>query len=529
MALGLIAIAFAASYRVTRDLSWPNEHDLYREMASARSLEQEGFGHDPCYAGERIWYNPLTHVALSGFQRITGWPLPMAAARSGTYLNLLGPVTFFLMAVVLLGRQRGLVALISYLFCMGGSFPSWAAATYSPWLYPVNFAQGFFYLLVTLLAQRSWSKAGYRWALFTGLLWGVTFLTHTAPALLFGGVLAGYGISRWRQTPEAWRAMARLALPALLIMASLALLVATPFLLSIVGHYRLHILNPIPNGYVADFLGYRNIPLMILRHADLPVLVGWLGLVQLIRGRCSPGLRRIMLPWLILSLAYLGYGYFVAGLLKVGVHLPMIIPSFHALFYLKAALSLLFALGVDRIARVIRGWWERRHASLAPPWLARAGPGLALLLALVEWPHYGKRYDYNQARDEALMHGAETNRIAVYAWVELHARANDVVLASDDMGLFALAPAGAKVVAVDPYLSSPYVDVQQRREDRKQMDLALAQGNGAAFAEWASRYGVTYVLEEPGRPPPAAALQGVVLREVMSAGPLRIHRVLKLQ
>ncbi len=529
LAMGLIALAFVPAYRATFDLQWPNEYDLYREMASARSLLQEGFGHDPCYAGERIWYNPLTHLALAGLHRLTGWTLPVTTVRGGVYLNLLGPIAFFLMAVVLLGRRRGLLALIGYLFCLGGSFPSWAAATYSPWLYPVNFAQGFFYMLILMLALWGWPHTSLRWALLAGLLWGTTFLAHTAPAILFGGVLACYVVSRVLQAPESWPTLARRHLPALSLLGGGALLVTLPFVLSIVGYYGLHIRNPSPNGYVPDFLGYRHVPLMILRHLDVPVLVGWWGLVQLIRGRCPPVARRILLPWLILSAAYLFYGYVVVGLSKLGVHAPMMVPSFHALFYFKAALSLLFALGVEQLARFLRSKWAHVRWPVAAPGPALLGGALALLIALLETPHYWIRYDYNLARDEALMRGAETNRIAVYTWLEQHAGPGDVVLASDDLSLFGIAPAGAKVVAVDPYLSSPYVDVQQRRTDRNRMDVLLAHGDGAAFEALAARYGVTYVMEEPDRPRPAPGLQGRCLEEVMVSGPLHLHRVLAHQ
>jgi hypothetical protein len=529
LAVGLIALAFVPAYRATCDLQWPNEYDLYREMASARCLLQEGFGHDPCYAGERIWYNPLTHMALAALHRITGWTLPVTTVRGGTYLNLLGPVAFFLMAVVLLGRRRGLLALVGYLFCLAGSFPSWAAATYSPWLYPVNFAQGFFYLLILMLALWGWPRSRLRWALLTGLLLGTTFLAHTAPAMLFGGVFASYMVIRLLQAPESWATLARRHLLAAFILAGGALLVALPFLFSIVGHYELHIRNPSPNGYVPDFLGYSHLPLMILRHVDVSVLVAWLGLVQLIRGRCPPVARRILMPWLILSAAYLLYGYVVVGLAKLGVHAHMIVPSFHALFYFKAALSLLFALGVEQLARFLRSQWERQGVPVTAPRLSILVGALALLIALLEAPQYWIRYDYNQARDEALMRGAETNRIAVYTWLEQHGRAEDVVLASDDLSLFGIAPAGAKVVAVDPYLSSPYVDVRQRRLDRDRMDVFLAQGDGAAFADVATRYGVTYVVEEPERPRPAPGLQGDWLEEVTAAGPLHLHRVLAHQ
>ena len=73
------------------------------------------------------------------------------------------------------------------------------------------------------------------------------------------------------------------------------------------------------------------------------------------------------------------------------------------------------------------------------------------------------------------------------------------------------------------------MDVRQRRLDRDRMDVFLAQGDGAAFADVATRYGVTYVVEEPERPRPAPGLQGDWLEEVTAAGPLHLHRVLAHQ
>ena len=86
-------------------------------------------------------------------------------------------------------RWTAVLALCGYLFAVGGAFPSWGAATYSPWIYPVNFAQTFFYVLILRLALLRGQPLSVRWALLTGALCGLTFLAHTAPTLLFAGVL----------------------------------------------------------------------------------------------------------------------------------------------------------------------------------------------------------------------------------------------------------------------------------------------------------------------------------------------------
>lgn len=522
-ALGLMAIAFVFAWRTTRDLAWPNEHDLYREMASAQSLLREGYGHDPCYLGERTWYNPLTHIALAVFQRVTGWELSAATARAGAFLNLLGPVSFFLMAMRLLGRRRAVMALVSYLFCIGGSFPSWSAATYSPWLYPVNFAQGFFYLLIFQLAALRDRPPGWGWALVTGCLWGLCFLAHTAPALLFGAILAALVIVRGIRVGSA---AFRHGMIAALAMAVGFVIVIFPYAASIVGHYSLRIVNPIPNGYVPDFLGYRHIPFMLARHIEPPVLVVWVGLFLVVRGRAAPFVRALLLAWFSLAAAYLAYGYAVAGVAKLGLHWPLIIPSYHALFYLKASFSPLFAIGIDALARgaVARlkpAWEPARRAR----WSQRGAIAACCLVAVGTMPQYFNRYDYSRARAEALGHGAESDRIALYRWVRENAGPRDVFLASDDMGLFAVAVAGSKTLVVDPYLSNPYVDWTPRNSARRQLFDALAAGDREGFLAGAREWNISHVVVETEGFPAATRPDDAPLEDVWSAGTLRVYRI----
>jgi hypothetical protein len=522
-AAALMAAAFALAWHTTRDLEWPNEYDLYRELASAQSLLREGFGRDPCYLGEQIWYNPLTHLAIAAFHRVSGMELHVAAARGGTYLNLFGPLAFFLMALRLLGRRRAIMALASYLFCIGGAFPSWAAATYSPWIYPVNFAQGFFYLLVFQLAALRDRTPGPVWSCVTGVLWGLCFLAHTAPALLFAPILALLAVRRMREAPSRpWRAG---LVPALLVFACFTLVIA-PFAASIVGHYGLRILNSVPNGYVADFLGYRKIPLMIARHLEAPVLVAWCGLVFLWRRRAAPFVRTLLLAWFALTAAYVGYGYVVAGFAKVGVRLPLIIPSFHALFYFKAALSLLFAFGLDKLSReVVARWRPEWPLFRQVTWAHRIALAGTAILVLIALPRYLDRYDYQRARAEAVGHDLERERIALYHWVLSHAGPRDVFLASDDPALFAIAPAGAKVIAVNPYLSNPYVEWTRRDAARTAMWDALAAGQGETFIQLARAWNVSHVLDETAGRGIAPELRGALLEEAWSSGSWRVYRI----
>lgn len=526
-AIVLLLAAFLFARRTTDDLKWPHEHDLYRDVAAAQSILDEGFGRDPYYRGERVWYNPLTSLAMAAAHQMTRVPLPEVAVRGGVYLNLLGPVAFFLMVWVLLDAWTAVLALGGFLFCIGGSFPSWAAATYSPWLYPVNFAQAFFYLLIIRLAALRRTPLSVGWALGAGGLLGLAFLAHTAPTLLFGCIFA-WVVSRplLREGRVAWSELRGLMGPAVAMVGAF-LAITWPYTSTLVGHYGLRIINDVPNGYVADFLGYRKIPLMIARHLDLPVLIGWCGLFLLWRNRAAvdPAARRILLPWLLVSAGGLFYGYVVAGAAKVGLSLPIVIPSYHCLFYFKAALSILFAVGLVALARGAITRFAAEPVAAIERWSRPVT--LLLLLAIIawSWPAHRSRYDHVQARAEALGHGEERDRIAVYDWFRAHGRPVDVVLASDDMGLFAVAPAGAKVVVVNPYFSNPYVDWAVRVEARDRMFELLARGKGEDFTRLADAWQVTYVVDESAGQRISSGLIGPLLEPVLASGPVHLYHV----
>ncbi len=521
----LLGLAFAVCWRTTRDLEWPQDHDLYRDMAAAQSFLDEGFGRDACYRGETVWYNPLAPLAGAFAHQLTGQPLRIVFARGGTYLNLLGPLSFVLLAWRLAGGRVALIALSGFLVSVGGAFPSWGAATYSPWLYPVNFAQAFFYLLVLRLVVLGERPLTAGWAIATGLLWGLTFLAHTAPTLIFAALLACHlGAPLWARRREGWAVIRPLVWPVILLGAAAALVVS-PFAWSIIGHYRLHIVNPVPNGFVADFLGLRHLPEMILRHLEPPVLVAWYGLYLTVRRRCDPGFRRLVLPWLALTGGVVLYGYVVTVCSKVGIRLPMIVPAFHFLFYFKAAMSLVFGLGLVDLARRLAGWLARRNGLSAERWTPRLAMAMGAALLLYTVPSYLNRYDFVEARREALSRARDGSRIALYEWVRAHARPDDVFLASDDVGLFGVVPAGAKVVAVDPYMSSPYVDVESRRRDRDLMFERLAAGDEAGFMELARRWHVTHVVDETQGAGVAPALRGGRLHEVLARGRMRVYRL----
>src|SRR5262249_29499885 len=150
--------------------------------------------------------------------------------HKGPWLNLLGPILFYVLGVRLFGRRAALGALALYLFFMVGNEHSWAMATYSPWLFAGNFSQGLFFASA-LVEQWAAEDPTLLRAVLAGACIGLTFLAHTAPALILSAIACALLWNHWR---------------ALIAVVVSALVVASPFLASILWHYHLRVVNPEP-------------------------------------------------------------------------------------------------------------------------------------------------------------------------------------------------------------------------------------------------------------------------------------------
>jgi len=93
------------------------------------------------------------------------------------------------MLTVLFDLRMALACLLSYLFLASGNIPGFDAATYSPWLYPVCFAQFIFYLNI-ILCYKAFSTQKYLWFVILGCAAGIGFLAHTAPTVLIILIMA---------------------------------------------------------------------------------------------------------------------------------------------------------------------------------------------------------------------------------------------------------------------------------------------------------------------------------------------------
>ncbi len=517
----LLSLALTTGVATTRDLTWPGAGlsgvgiDLYRDMAFAQTMLDSGFGPDPNYPGERMWYNPLVPAITAAISALTGAAPSLVVTRLGAYVNLLAPLGFYLLAVTLLGRWQALYAVAGFLFLTGSALPSWISATYSPWLMPVNFAQGLFYLTVWAFV-RARTASGVAWYAATGALWGVTFLAHAAPALVFGVMaLATFAFDvRWR---EGARVPAGTALGRLALMIGLALVVSSPLLVTIIGHYGLRTVHTEPAMYTEPLLG-RELPRMLWLHLTAPMLVAAVGALALARQK-SPAARIPIGTWLLASGLFLAQAYvLLAARVLAGWRLPSFVPSFHFFFYAKAATAMLFALGVTAIAaRAVRLPAFQR-------WSPRAlADALCLLLLVVGAPTYMARPDFGEARRDALA-TMSSHQVRVAEWLRAQRQRADVVAASDYDAAVIAGPAGVKVVAAFSTFSNPYVDWDARAEARDRLFAALDAGDDDAFAELADRFALTHVIARGRRAADYAARGVGPIEEIFAAGDIRVFR-----
>ena len=258
--LALCAVAFAHGVRVTAHLDWPYDLDQYRDVGIAQSFLDGQYPNDYLLLDETISYPPLTAALVASVSAITGSPPHVVDTRLGAYLNLLIPLCFYWLIARMFGRWAALAATAYLLFAVPVDAPSWAHATYSPWLFAPTFAQCLFYL--TLLAYRRMRRTRRRsWAVVTGVALGITFLGHVVPAVLLGCVIVavtGASLFRlWRRRkrrPSRYRNRGRSELADLMLIVAVAFVVGLPLGFSLIGHHHLKVENPLATYWNWEYL-----------------------------------------------------------------------------------------------------------------------------------------------------------------------------------------------------------------------------------------------------------------------------------
>ncbi len=500
----MIGYAFIQGIRLTHNLEWPYEEDLYRNIGHAQTILDGDYFADDLYLGEKQWYNSLVPTIVAGASWISGLPVYIVYTKLGVYLNLLAPIFFYILLVRFIGRWAALASTFAFLFVIANGIPSWIGGTYAPWLLPVLFVQALVYM--ALLACNKVLQTGeWKWVFIVGILLGLVFMGHTAPAVLLGILMTLLTLQRtitgWKHETSLARKLRPLIQFGLLLLV--AFIVSTPYHYTILGHYRLKILNPAPCNWVYEPLllsNVRNFMNQILsrRLLLLFVIIGLGGLILRKEKRTE---RNILLLWLVIACGWIVHNYIWQMLRQRGIDTLRMLPAYHFVFYFHAAEAFLFGYGAVTVCRWLfklvqygRGLIQRFR--LLKPLLHPRIQRMALLLLLTVtfvkvYPSYKARDDYREFR---VVMNERPDWQQAYSWIRKNTRPTDVFLAPDYLGRFIVGPSGRKVVAVRAVFSNTYVEWAQRWADHEAMFEYAKQSNEDGFQKLTARYRVTHVI-----------------------------------
>jgi hypothetical protein len=500
VAAALCLVVLLKGARTSGDLAWPPDPDHFRDIAQAQTIQDGGWLHDPFYRGESIWYNPLLSGILAGISALAGQPIHIVATRAGAYLNLLAPVTFYLLVFRLMGPPVALTSLVGFLFLVRG--PTWAVPTYSPWLFSSVFTQPFFYLTLAEYYTAIGAERPWRY-LLVGVLLGVTFLGHTGPAIV--AVLTILAVTGYRVV--AGERKVRTHARDLVLIAGPVVLIALPFLWSIVGHYRLSIENPTP-------LIWRDPQLPPERWETLWKIFSGryvvnsmvlLGLGAMIAARVRRRAGAIVVAWLGTSLLLFIYNHFLI-LRPNWPAFPPLLPAHHFLVYERAAEMVAVGVGLTLSAMGLAwlAWqatrWVAPRASFER---TRCVVYAAMIAAVVgyNYPAFLARPAFGQERETAEAAYATDELRAIVPWIRANSHPSDVFLTSDSACLSVVGPAGRKCVLAPRFFSNPYVSWDVRRDAHRAMWDALVADDCVTFQNHAYAYRVRYVMTVESRTP----------------------------
>lgn len=476
--LVLLGIAFRPAWLATYDLEWPYDYDLFRDAAFAQTIIHGHFPADAYYAGEQNWYNPLGPAMIGGVARLFALQPIEVYAHYGAIIALAVPLAIFALAVGLFGRWAGLASLFAFLFLGLNDVPPWAAPSYSPWLF-TNLLSLLPFALAVTVALRSRESGHYSAWAACGVLLGVTFLTHTAAAIVAGVVVLvlAWERGKFRLVAIRWG-----------LVLALALAVSAPLLATILWHYGLQIKNAAPQDFIWDETDLHRISELVWGAFNAGNAIALGGFVMLCRSRAMSAARHALLAWLGACAVMLVYGY--ARQAWPDARLPGLVPPFHWLFLLRVARALLLGYGLYCAAAAIAsllGRWRKLPVPIALLFVL----GILLPFQIRQSAH---RFDFEQARNLSLQYAALPGFRETIAWLRRETPTDAIVLAPPHDALIMLGAAGRKTVVVDRIFSNPYVAYEPRAATADDMARSLADHQRDTFLRMATEHGVSYVL-----------------------------------
>ena len=492
----MLLAAFIQCYKTIHDLHWANEPDFDRDIAYIRTTLNGFYGTDPNYTGQYMWYNPMLFLSETLIVKLTGLPINVVVARAGAFLNLLSPVAFFIMLVKLFDFRVATASLLSFLFLVSGNLPCWGAATYSPWLISDTFVQFLFYINI-IFCYKAFSEQKLYWFIILGAGLGITFLGHSAPAILIilimialqaQNVFAAIKEKDFKSIGRYFLQGFAAAIPFLIC--------AAPFLYYVFGIYHFHFINRTILQCAPGIFARKETLTLLKLNVTFSLVIAAIGAVWFYRKFENPLLRRIIWSWLFISAFMYVYESAVPTVDKMyHVSLPDTIPAFHYFFYLKTLQSIFFGFGFIYLFNlVINRMLNVFNTTFSPTKYVNIFIFCVLAYAVVYYPIYSNRVDFKELRQQALDKQKETEKIEVYNYISKNVPLDNVLLCEHGLSLFPVMPTGIKMVSVEVYFSNPYLSYDKRESDRNKMLSYLTTSAPASAISLFHQYNVSLVL-----------------------------------
>jgi hypothetical protein len=506
LGLAVLLVAGMFGYAAVSAEAWPLFHDAWRDMGIAQAMLDGTWPEDPVIRDSTSWYNPLAGAVTALTSRLAGMPVPEAAIRIGAFLNLLIPLFFFLAVWFYFGHWPAAAGVV--FFVMGNALINRPALwldtlTYAPWLWAPSLSQAFFFasLLAYGLARR---RNRLAWHGVTGLLWGVTFMAHTAPAVLFGLIQLALLPTQYcapRNTSfvrQGLRVTGRFVFT-----AAVAFITSLPYSLPVLIRYRFVMKNTRPAAYTMEALTIEKLPDLLMQSLTLSNGIALAGLMWVIwTARRKTG-SRILLAWLFWLFALLGANYINQYLESRGAaRIPQVVPPHHWMISLGAVKAILFGAGLTGLFRFAHGAVINkitRHQGVRgggrAAWTCEAGAFLvtaSLVLAL--FPLYREYDRYVPPVDFGWHTPSPQDRIRLRNWMLETCPPESVFLCDEQMSVRLAMPMARKAVLPIDVFTNPYVPFQPRFNAMHAMFTALLQEREAEFRELAEPYGVSHIM-----------------------------------
>jgi len=528
--VGLCILVFVHGLRASSGIEWPIDEDAFRDIGIAQSILDGTYPEDNAYRGETLWFNPMVGAMVAGVSWLTGLPAPVADARLGAYVNLLVPISFFLLCTVLFDSWIALAALSFFLFGVSRYLPASCSATYSPWLLAPSFAQCLFFTTL-LVYWKAWSTDRRRWYVAAGVLLGITFMAHTAPAVLLGLIILTVTIGRlvFALRPGTMRADSKPIFFHFAIVMTDGFVCSLPYTYSTLWNYQFRILNDSPTRWVFPYLTLDNVPFTIRDALSVSSAIAYLGFAGIVFLRRNTKTKTLVLGWLGFAGLFLVYSYAIQGFERMGIRAPSIVPGYHFGLYIASAKAVLFGYGVVVAARMIAdGLRKVRHLFSKRPAATDSSAGniywehaltflFTIVLCCLLYPSYRSWRELNPASIPF------ANHAPVYEWIMENSAPEDVFLCDDTLALYVVAPANRKVVATVDTFSNLYVDWKVRTADRDAMINALLSNRSESFFALCAKYAVTFIIVDQTRNQIIERLRPPFLGRVATPGPFVIY------